>query len=390
MRTAHVILRRTVVSSTEKGLRARAAEVDPVAVIELDDLTSRRVAEVRKLRDVDGVAPVMPMKLIEPVSRPDSPEPVADGATWGLCAVAADASPFDGDGTTVAILDTGVDPTHTAFQGITLERKNFTKETDDDTNGHGTHCAGTIFGRDIDGIRIGVARGVTKALVGKVLGIGGGASDLLLMAINWALSNGANVVSMSLGIDFPGFVASLIKRDVPPELATSMGLEAYRDNVLLFESLARLVKERGQFQPPCLLIAAAGNESRVEQDPDFVIGVSPPAVANGVISVAALGQGPHGFTVAPFSNVGARVSGPGVGVLSAKLGGGLIQKNGTSMATPHVAGVAALWAQKLRSAKQFRSQLFVDRLVGSATLQSLAPGFDPSSVGAGMVRAPVE
>jgi hypothetical protein len=63
-----------------------------------------------------------------------------------------------------------------------------------------------------------------------------------------------------------------------------------------------------------LLIAAAGNESRREVDPGFEIAVSPPAVADGIVSVAAVAKDPKGLTVAPFSNVGARVSGPGVGI----------------------------------------------------------------------------
>ena len=57
--------------------------------------------------------------------------------------------------------------------------------------------------------RIGVARGVQKALIGKVLGEGGGSSATIASAIQWAMDNGANVISMSLGIDFPGYQASL-------------------------------------------------------------------------------------------------------------------------------------------------------------------------------------
>jgi hypothetical protein len=60
------------------------------------------------------------------------------------------------------------------------------------------------------------------------------------------------------------------------------------------------------------------------------------------------------------------------------------------MATPHVAGVAALWAQKLREAGQLNAQLLADRLVGTATTDGLATGFDAGDVGAGIVQAPQE
>ena len=62
--------------------------------------------------------------------------------------------------------------------------------------------------------------------------------------------------------------------------------------------------------------------------------------------------------------------------------------SGTSMATPHVAGVAALWAEKLQKSNQFQAQRFVDRLVGSGTMDGLKGGFDPTDVGVGIVRAP--
>ncbi len=131
--------------------------------------------------------------------------------TWGIRAVRADTSPFTGAGVTVAVLDTGIDPNHPAFAGVELVR-HFTDESDDDTHGHGTHCAGTIFGRDADGVRIGVAPGVTKAVIGKVLGAGGGGGDQIMEAIQWAIAEGANMISMSLGIDFPRYVELLTRR----------------------------------------------------------------------------------------------------------------------------------------------------------------------------------
>ena len=389
MAQRHVILRSPETRTRSTRGMAPTATAAPPVTVEIEEMNRTRAREVARNSDVVAIAPVVPMKLIAPVPMDIPAQPAAAGATWGVEAVAAHSSPFTGKDVVVAVLDTGIDPNHPAFAGVDLVRKNFTDEGDDDMHGHGTHCAGTIFGRDVNNTRIGVARGVKKALIGKVLGGSGGGSDMILQAIQWATSNGAHVISMSLGIDFPGLVADLIaKQGFPAELATSIALDNYRANVLLFERLASLVKAQNFFMQATLLVAAAGNESQRNVNPDFEVAVSPPAVADGFISVAALGQGAQGFTVAPFSNTGARVSGPGVAVQSAKAGGGLTSMSGTSMATPHVAGVAALWAEKLTVASQLNSQLLADRLVSSGTLSGIKAGTDPNDVGSGMVQAP--
>ena len=73
-----------------------------------------------------------------------------------------------------------------------------------------------------------------------------------------------------------------------------MALEGYRANVLLFERLASLIKAQNAFVQAALIVAAAGNESRRgTSNPDFEIAVSPPAVADGIVSVAALGPRPE-------------------------------------------------------------------------------------------------
>jgi subtilisin family serine protease len=393
MKEKHIILRSTRAATGDLFLGPRslpgASESVPVGLsVEVEDIDRHSISVLTRNADVLAVAPSIPMKLIAPVEVQVTAELEASGVAWGVTAVGADSSPFSGDGIVVAILDTGIDAAHAAFSGVDIIQKDFTGEGNGDQNGHGTHCAGTIFGRTTDGIRIGVAPGVKKALIGKVLGSQGGTSEQIVSAMQWAVENGANVISMSLGMDFPGFVEELQRRGFPPALATSRALEGYRANIQLFERLASLIRAQGAFSQATIIIAAAGNESRRDEDPDFEIAVSPPAVAEGIISVAALGQGNHGFTVAAFSNTGANVSGPGVGIISARVGGGLRTLSGTSMATPHVAGVAALWAGKIKGSGMLNSLQLTARLIGSSSTEALQSGLDPFDIGAGLVRAP--
>lgn len=395
MKQPHVILRSSAASTRDPFLGALAAPTVEESVaagvsVEVDELDTRSLSTLQASSEVVATAPVVPMKLIAPVEVEDvvESEPAADTVAWGVEAVGAHTSPFSGDGIVVAVLDTGIDASHPAFAGVSLIQKDFTGEGDGDQEGHGTHCAGSIFGRTTNGTRIGVAPGVKQALIGKVLGTEGGSSDQIAKAIQWAVDNGANVISMSLGIDFPGLVQQLQTRGVPAALATSLALEGYRTNVQLFERLAALIRAQANFGQASVVTAAAGNESLRNQNPDFEIAVSPPAVAEGVISVAALGQGTQGLTVAPFSNTGANVSGPGVRIVSAKAGGGLTAMSGTSMATPHVAGLAALWAERIKTTSFLTPLQLTARLIGSATTDGLAPGVDPFDIGAGLVRAP--
>ena len=362
-------------------------------VDELEPAAAARLSRDRVARTI--AAPAMPMRLIRPVRPKKKPpgkkkpagkkQPVSN---WGIGAVGADTSPFTGKGIVVAVLDTGIDAKHPAFKGVTLVRKNYTQDPDGDTDGHGTHCAGTIFGRDVDGVRIGIARGVKKALIGKVLGDDGADTEIVAQAIYWAVTEGAHVVSMSLGFDFPGYQREMTDLGLPAELATSRALDGYRRNVLMFEHLARSTQSLADVTGGAsVIIAAAGNESQTDENPDFKIAVSPPAVANGIISVGALGDSPDGLYVAPFSNTGALIAGPGVDIISALAGGGLHTDSGTSMAAPHVAGVAALWAEKLSTGALTTVQL-TNRLLGGASMTRIKADVAPEDIGGGMVTAP--
>lgn len=353
------------------------------------NLSSADADDLRRDPATVAVAAPMPLQLIEPQhpSSADGPELATSSNTWGVDAVGADSSSFNGDGATVAVLDTGIDPNHEAFQGIQLVRRNFTSEGDDDNHGHGTHCAGTIFGRDVGGTRIGVAPGVNRAVIGKVLGQGGGTSASLASAINWSVENGANIISMSLGIDFPGYVEFLVNQhNLPITAATSIALQEYRANINLFSRLIDFLDAQSSFASGVVVVAASGNES---QRDNFEIAVAPPAAGNGVISVGALQQGADGFGVASFSNTQCNVSAPGVAVQSAQAGGGLTSLSGTSMATPHVAGVAALWAQhEQQTSGQITTLGMRAKIVGMATRNGLNPNSLFKDVGAGIVQAP--
>lgn len=303
----------------------------------------------------------------------------------GLLAVGAHTTPYTGQGVTVAVLDTGADTSHPAIASRHLAKKNFTSEGagDDvtDSNGHGTHCAGTVCGSLVDDVQVGVAPGVAKLCVGKVLGNGGGTLETLLKGLFWAVvEERANVVSMSLGYDLPGNIARLIARGVDPALAAQAAMRQQADIIKGIGTLRTFLESQS---PNVVIVAATGNES---SRPKFIMDAGLPA--SELLAVGAVGFDGSKWDVASFSNGRAQVVGPGVDVLSAKTGGGWTSMSGTSMATPHVAGVAALWVERSRA----RHELSVPEIVRSAirstaTRTDLAPS-DADATGAGMVQAP--
>ena len=390
-------LRRTRVADPFGGGRRDlgvplASDPPPEPQLDVEELDRRERNDLVRDPAVVAITRPMPIRLIEPVPEP-APEDGADlaaGDPWGIAAVGADRSRYTGAGTVVAVLDTGIDRSHPAFAGVTLVEQDFSGGGDGDRAGHGTHCAGTIFGRDVDGARIGVARGVERALIGKILDDrGNGGSDWAFRGIQWAVSEGAQVISMSIGFDFPGVVAQFTSEGWPVELATSVALEAYRGNLRMFDALMAMIRAQEALGRGTVVVAAAGNESRRNVSPDFEIAASLPAAAEGVVSVGAVSAQPEGWTIAPFSNTFPQLCAPGVAVVSAAAGATTRPMSGTSMACPHVAGVAALWWEHVRAAGlPPRAISVVSKTLASARTAGFAPATDVADRGVGMATAP--
>ncbi|WP_449485918.1 S8 family serine peptidase [Streptomyces avidinii] len=256
---------------------------------------------------------------------------------------------YDGAGVKIAVLDTGVDSTHPDLAGKVVAEQNFTVSEDaKDRYGHGTHVASIAAGTGAEsgGKFKGVAPGAS-IINGKVLDDHGYGDDSEIIAgMEWAVAQGAQVVNLSLGgADYPG---------VDP----------------LEEAVNKLSAEHG-----VLFAIAAGNRGEYGSGT-----VDSPGSADAALTVGAVDDAD---ALAPFSGTGPRlgdgavkpdVTAPGVDVTAAALSGagaggtgkagagktgagrdnageagdpdGYVSMSGTSMATPHVAGAAALLKQQ--------------------------------------------
>ena len=157
----------------------------------------------------------------------------------------------------------------------------------------------------------------------------------------------------------------------------------------MFDGIMAVIANSAPFTGGTVVVAATGNESKRDIHPNYEVGASLPAAAQGVISVGALGRTSAGLEVASFSNTNPVMAAPGVSVTSARVGGGLVAFNGTSMATPHVAGLAALWWEALRNAGIPMTPAGVTaRLRAGCRTDVFAPGVDVTDRGDGLATAP--
>ncbi len=278
--------------------------------------------------------------------------------TWGLLATKAATSRFTGQGIKVAVLDTGLFLAHPDFAGRPVVSKSFIAGvlSANDGHGHGTHCTGTACGpfKPAVGPRYGVAH-KASIFIGKVLSDqGSGADGGILAGIEWAIANKCHVISMSLGANVK---------------TTTTFYETAGDRAL---------------NAGCLIVAAAGNNAnRPAGDFGFV---GRPANSKSFMAVGALDANLRmGYFSARDTVLAAGtavdIAAPGVAVYSSWLMPLRYRSiNGTSMATPHVAGIAALWAQ----ASGARGGALWQRVISNARTLGL-PNVD---VGRGLVQAP--
>ncbi|MFG3672665.1 S8 family serine peptidase [[Kitasatospora] papulosa] len=316
------------------------------------------ITRTRKSRSLDGgIAKLWLDGKVEAALKDSVPQVNAPQA-W--------AEGFDGKGTTVAVLDTGIDATHPDVKDRVKQSRSFVPgEEVVDGNGHGTHVASTIAGSGAasDGANKGVAP-AADLIVGKVLSNeGSGADSGIIEAMEWAKAEGADVVSMSLG------------SSIPDDGGDPMA-----------QAVDALSADGGP-----LFVIAAGNAYGAGT-------IGSPGSAASALTVAAVDKQDRR---ADFSSMGPLVrsyglkpdlSAPGVDINAAAsrsvpgIDGMYQSMSGTSMATPHVAGAAAVLKQRH---PEWSGQRIKDALMSSS---KLLPDHTPYEQGTGRldVKAAVD
>ncbi len=270
--------------------------------------------------DVQSISLDVEQQMINPLASTNTEE---TRSVWGLDYIkskTANQQGLTGQGVTVAIVDTGIDTDHSAFragQVLTDKCASFVngEPTVEDGNGHGTHCAGTI-----GSFQYGVAPDAKLIGVKVLSSSGSGTWDAVMKGTEYGAAN-ADVISMSLG-----------------------GTASANGNVV--ETAVKNAIQSGT-----IVVIAAGNSG------PWGYTTGTPGVVKEAITVGAIDSSGN---LAYFSSRGPTVYGdekpeivaPGVNVLSAWKNGGTNTISGTSMATPHVAGLCALYLSKNKGAKQ--------------------------------------
>ncbi len=248
---------------------------------------------------------------------------------------------LDGSGVIVGHLDTGVDASHPDLEGKIVNWKDFTaepSETPVDTNGHGTHTAGTIAGGSASGKQIGAAPGA-KLVVGRVFATGSTTGEILLSGMQWIA-------------DPDGDPAT---DDAPAMCCNSWGGGDSPERRELYKQAIQTWLDAG-----VIPIFANGNSGPWKRTT---------GLPGGFLNVISVGATKKNNKIAFFSSRGPikwdgidrikpDVSAPGSGVRSAKPGGGYTSMSGTSMACPNVTGLVALMKQAAPSlTTEFASQV---------------------------------
>jgi serine protease len=297
--------------STAKPVRVVSTSISKgKPVVKVTTATDRTTAAqlVKAAQKTKGAIGVELDSVVTALDVPTGTDPYR-GQQWDLSKIReADAwQRSTGAGATVAVIDTGVDATHPDLAGQVLpgtDLINGTSGVSSDPNGHGTHVAGTIAALTGNGVGVSGFAPNAKILPIRVLDANGsGYTSTIATGIIYAADHGANVINMSLG--GPGPTAAMT-------------------NAIAY------ARTKG-----VTVVAAAGNE-RTSGSP-----ISYPAADPGVIAVAATDSADR---VASYSNQGSYVdvAAPGSSILSTLPGDKYAFYNGTSMASPHVAAVAAL------------------------------------------------
>ena len=284
-------------------------------------------AAVNQIGALDGVTSVefdtLVFALDKPAAKPgkggggDTTPPPAQTLEWGVDRIDADLAwgTSTGVGVNVAVIDTGIDQDHPDLianlkGGVNFVSKSPTRPADpakwNDDNGHGTHVAGIIGAVDNSEGVVGMAHGVNLYGVKVLDRNGSGYLSDVISGIDWAVANGMNVINMSLG--------------------SSSDSSALHDAVDAADAAGLVV------------VAAAGNSGDGDGTTNEVIY---PAKYSSVIAVAATASDD---STPYWSSEGAEVelAAPGVDIRSTWNDGAYNTISGTSMASPHAAGAAAL------------------------------------------------